>query len=203
MIKNLVFDMGNVLVRYEPAVFIREFTDDVQQQDLLLKELFGSISWLQYDRGMLTTAEIAAQVCSRVPDRLHSLVNQLLTNWYQAIAPIEEMAAVIESLKDQGYQLYILSNASQDFYKFADRLPAYTCFDGVFVSSDWRLLKPEKEIYHAFYQHFQLVPSKCYFIDDAPANIESALLTGMKGTIFRGDVPDLLSELKRAGIRLS
>lgn len=200
MIKNIVFDMGNVLLKYHPKEFIQKYVADEEVQQLLFDEIFASVEWLQFDRGTITRKGIQKAVQKRIPEELGSVVEQILTDWYQDLQPIEEMADVIIKLKKKGYALYILSNASQVFYQFKDKIPNFSAFDGVFISSDWQLLKPEKEIYSAFYSHFQLIPSQCYFIDDSPPNIESAKTTGMDGVIFRGNVVTLIEQLEKLAI---
>lgn len=202
MIKNIVFDMGNVLVRYAPADFVAQFTDDPTQQKLLLKEIFQSVEWVQYDRGTITKERLTAQVCGRLPDELHPIAAEIVEHWYEKIEPISEMAPIIEGLKEKDYQLYILSNASDTYYKFTDKIPNFAYFEGAFISSDWNMIKPEREIYQAFCQHFQLVPSQCYFIDDLPINVESAIYSGMQGCVFNGDIQELQASFKQAGIQI-
>ncbi|MEI5993525.1 HAD family hydrolase [Candidatus Enterococcus mansonii] len=202
MIKNIVFDMGNVLLRYKPAEFIKTFTDNEEYQTILLKEIFHSMEWIQYDRGTITKEELGMKVCKRVPEALNEMVSKILLHWHEEIKPIVEMEPVIKQLKEKGYQVYLLSNASSDYYTFCKKVPAIAYFDGVFISSDWKLIKPEAEIYRAFYSHFQLVPSECYFVDDLPINIESAANTGMPGCVFHGELAELLANFEKAGIQL-
>lgn len=201
MIKNVVFDMGNVLVRYAPADFISRFAENPEQQMILLNEVFGSVEWLQADRGAITKGEMERRICQRVPEELHLTVREVLAHWYDEIKPIIEMAQLVADLKSQGYQLYILSNASQDYYQFRSVIPGIEYFDGEFVSSDWQLLKPEEEIYKRFFSHFQLVPSECYFIDDVAMNVECARNSGMSSHIFRGDIDELRLNFKEVGIK--
>lgn len=201
MVKNIIFDMGNVLVNYSPVEFVKRFTDNQEHQKLLVYEIFQSVEWVQYDRGILTTAELAKQVCGRIPDFLHTTVFEIVNKWYEEIKPIPEMEKLIQTLKKNRYNLYLLSNASADYYTFKDIVPGISYFDGTFISSDWKLVKPDKEIYKAFCTHFNLTPSECYFIDDTPANIESAIHFGMKGFLFRGEVGHLLESLEKNGIQ--
>ena len=108
---------------------------------------------------------------------------------------------LVRRLKAQGYGIYLLSNASTALRGYFPRIPGSECFDGLLVSAEENLLKPQWEIYHTLYRRFHLDPQRCFFVDDAPANVEAALCTGMKGTIFRGDVHRLRREMREAGIR--
>ena len=70
------------------------------------------------------------------------------------------------------------------------------------VSSEEKLLKPQHEIYETLFARFKLAPEECFFIDDAPYNIEGAYLCGMPGAVFHGDVEELRYNLRNAGINV-
>lgn len=197
MIKNIVFDLGNVLVDFDPIRFIREKTADEQQQKLLMKEIFGSVDWLRFDKGTLTSKELLFSVKARLPKELHPITEDLLTTWYHGLDPLPHMGELPQQLKDQGFGIYLLSNAPQDFYLFEKTIPSYRAFDGIFISSDWKLAKPEHQIFRTFYSHFQLNPAECYFIDDSAPNILAAKETGMRGFHFRKDYSDLKQALSQ------
>lgn len=200
MIRNIIFDMGNVLVRFDPNRFAAKATADPITQDLLVKEIFGSTDWIRFDGGLLSKGELKERVCQRLPKDTHEIADFLLKEWYQGMTAISETTALAEQLKNAGYPLYLLSNAPEDFYLFQENYPILARFDGLFISSDWRLLKPQKEIYTAFYSYFRLNPRECFFIDDSPANIFTGEETGMKGFVFNGDFGALEHELKTQGI---
>lgn len=202
MIKNVVFDMGNVLIRYAPAEFIKLFTQNSEHQTLLLNEIFYADEWLQYDRGTITKKELVTKVTKRLPEALHVSVTEVMDTWYKEMTPISEMEDVLHRLKKNGYNLYLFSNVSQDFHQFKHIIPGLTYFDGLFLSSDWECIKPETEIYERFFTHFDLTPSECFFVDDLPMNIESAAKLGMDGHVFDGNISDLKSHFERVGISL-
>ena len=120
--------------------------------------------------------------------------------WVGEITPVEGMAELIAELREMGYGIYMLSNASRNIYKYMDRIPGSDLFDGKIISADWLMLKPQSEIYEKMYSQFNLRPEECFFIDDTPANIEGAMLTGMPGTVFRQDMERLRRDLRDAGI---
>lgn len=195
MIKHIVFDMGNVLISYKPKDMLKKYLADENDQEILFNELFHSVDWLKFDRGTIRKEAFKVNVSHRVPAHLKNVAFDLLDNWYKEIHPINEMESIIHALKEEDFNLYILSNASSDFHYFKTKIPNFNQFDGVFLSSDWKMLKPEKEIYQAFYSHFNLNPSECFFIDDMPANIESASNTGMNGYVFKNDFQQLTATL--------
>lgn len=117
--------------------------------------------------------------------------------------PFEKMYDFIKGLKENGYGIYLLSNASGDFYERIDGIPALSLFDGYLISADYKLLKPEKEIYLALYEKFSLNPEECYFIDDVQANIDGAKNAGMDGHCYHhGDIEILRKAMAEKGIKV-
>lgn len=194
MIKNIVFDMGNVLIRFAPHTLVQSFTKDKVDQKLLAESIFGSIEWLKFDKGLMSKEEVLNAACQKIPQTLHEPAKNILENWYRKMTPITEMLKVVDQLKEN-YQLFLLSNTSVDFYQFKHIIPGIEKFDGIFISCEWRLLKPEHAIYQAFYNHFQLNPAECFFIDDSAANILAAEETGMKGFVFKDNPKEMLAKL--------
>ena len=200
-IDTIVFDMGQVLIHWQPLALIAHMNLTEKQQELLLTELFQSVEWVQSDHGTIALEQIVTQVCRRLPEDLHPAVEELVLGWWRRpLVPMEGMAELIRELKEKGYKIYLLSNANVDLRKYFDRIPGSECFDGLMVSAEEHLLKPQHEIYHTLYSRFRLAPSRCLFIDDSPANIEGALCTGMDGIIFRGDAARLRRELGQKGV---
>ena len=160
------------------------------------RELFRGVEWVRLDRGTITEECAAVSVCQRLPEHLHEGVRQLVAGWWKwPLVPVDGMAELITELKSKGYGIYLLSNASGRLHEYFHRIPGAEYFDGKVVSADLRLLKPQKEIYDALYAQFHLNPEECVFIDDQPANVDGAMLTGMNGLVFHGDVIRLRREL--------
>lgn len=201
MIKNIIFDMGQVLIRWKPEEMLAAFPLSDAERAAIRRELFTGVEWIQQDRGVLTTKQVVERVCARLPEHLHEVVETLVYRWHELfLIPMPGMAELVRELKDRGYALYLLSNAGTPLRGYFPRIPGSECFDGLMVSAEEILLKPQHEIYERLYERFQLNPAECWFIDDSPANIEGAILTGMQGTIFRADAAELRRELEHAGI---
>lgn len=200
MIRNVVFDMGNVLIRWLPGLFIEELGLSEADGALLRRELFGSVEWIQMDRGSLSMEEGLAAVCRRLPDGLRGPARELTFHWWRRwLLPVEGMAELVRELKGLGYGIYLLSNAKGDLPEYFGLIPGSECFDGKIVSADWKLLKPQPEIYRVLLREYGLRAEECFFIDDLNINVEGARVAGLDGAVFDGDLPRLRRELNAAG----
>ena len=200
MIKNIVFDMGNVVIRFDPRAFIARFGVNEEERELLMREVFLSPEWVMLDRGTLNDEQAAEILCPRLPEHLREIARKLISFWDRPILEVEGMYPLIEELKGLGYGIYLLSNASCRQPDYWQRVPAAKLFDGTLISASVKLLKPMPEIYEKFFETFGLKREECFFIDDSPANVEAALYVGMPATVFHGDAARLRRDLRRAGI---
>lgn len=202
MISSIVFDMGGVLIRWNPEDMLRQYELSRQDMEILNRELFKSVEWIQQDRGILSEEELARLVCARIPERLHQPVKTLVYGWHRRhLSPMPGMAELVRELKEAGYHIYLLSNASLALREYFPRIPGSECFEKLLVSAEEKVLKPSHEIFERLYEKFGLNPGQCWFIDDSPQNVEGAIQTGMGGSVFYGDVKRLRRELIQAGIR--
>lgn len=200
MIKNIVFDMGNVLLRFDREEFLDAAGVAREDREILLRRVFLSTDWVKLDWGTHDEEEAVERMCLGLPSRLHPAVRQLVERWDEPIRPMEGMEELVRELKDKGYTLYLLSNASRRQHAYWPRVPGQDCFAGTVISADLGVIKPDAAIYEALYKKFSLKPEECLFIDDSPYNIEGGIRTGMDGIVFYGDVPALRAELKARSI---
>lgn len=191
MIKNIVFDMGNVLVRFDPELFMNRYSLTGEDRKLIRNEVFRSVEWTMLDRGVIDE-EIAEQhILPRLPERLHDAARGLIEKWDDPIVPVEGMLELLQALKAKGYRLYLLSNAATRQPIYWARAEASKLMDGALISAEVKLLKPDPQIYRTFLHKFALRPEECVFIDDTPINVEGALYENMAGIVFNMDVAAL------------
>lgn len=203
MIRNIVFDMGQVLIRFDRDYFISCLGVEGDDARLLLREVFLSLEWSRMDWGSLTDKEAAQSVCARLPERLHEAARRLVTMWDRPILPVEGMYHLIEELKNAGYGIYLLSNASVRQHEYWPRVPCAKFFDGTLISCDVGCIKPERAIYEAFLGKFGLKAEECLFVDDMSMNVEGGCRCGMRGIVFHGDAEELRQKLLKEGIQLA
>lgn len=203
MIRNIVFDMGMVLIRWNAESLLSPFHLTHEEEKMLEQELFFTVDWVRLDHGTITEDEVVAHACARLPEKLHDIVREITYRWYEKhLVPVDGMADVVRELKANGYGIYLLSNAGLSLRRYFGRIPGAECFDGLMVSAEEKMLKPQHEIYEALLERFNLTASECCFIDDQPANIEAAQCVGLYGVQFRDDIPRLRRELKELGVKL-
>ena len=201
MIKNIIFDMGNVMILFDPSYFIdREGITDPADRRLVMNGLFLSLEWAQMDSGVLTEETAWPVILERFPDRLKESVRRLLFSWAQPAEPVPGMEELVRRLKAAGYGVWLLSNASAAQHRYWPDIPASRFFDGTLISCDIGYVKPMREIYHAFTDRFGLSPEECVFIDDSAANVAGAVSCGWNGIVFHGCSEELEKDLNRMNV---
>ena len=131
-IKHLIFDMGNVLMRYDPEVPLREYVSSEEARDLIRKELFQGPEWVERDRGTISIEEMYERVAKRIPEQYHEALKKCVYGWDICMEPLEKSVKLCEDARKWGYQTYVLSNAgSEEFYRY---FPKFS-FDNFFYNS--------------------------------------------------------------------
>ena len=91
MIKNIVFDMGNVLVRFDPELFMDRYSLTGEDRKLIRNEVFRSVEWTMLDRGVIDEEIAEQRILPRLPERLHDAARGLIEKWDDPIVPVEGM----------------------------------------------------------------------------------------------------------------
>lgn len=199
MVKQIIFDVGGVLLDFDPAAMVAAATQDPADAALLRREIFSHADWSRLDRGE-GEEKVLASMERRLPQRLWPQAESILANWHHSLRPKEDVGELAGELRALGYPLYILSNAPYRFYDFRDLVPGYGEMTGVMLSCEEGLLKPDPAIFHRLFDRFALRPEECFFIDDSPLNIEAAQWCGMGAFQFRQDLSELRAALRDAGV---
>ena len=201
MIRNVVFDMGNVIIVFDPEQFMdREDINVPEDRRIIRNEVFRSLEWADMDRGLLREETAAPTILSRVPEHLKEKARNLIFNWAYPRTTVPGMEILIQRLKKAGYGIYLLSNASKAQPVYWSRMPVSEFFDGTLISCDVLTVKPDLGIYRMFTDKFGLIGEECVFIDDAPINVEAAVVSGWKGIVFNGSAKETEEKLKSMGL---
>lgn len=116
------------------------------------------------------------------------------------ILPVEGILELLQTLKKNGYRLYLLSNAAIRQHEYLARAEASKLMDGTLISADVKLLKTDPQIYQTFLKKFDLKAEECVFIDDTPINVEGALYENMAGIVFNMNAYALKQTLCALGV---
>lgn len=192
MIKNVVFDLGNVLLRFEPLEHVRAKLGDCGAVEQVYQEIFLSEEWALLDRGTISQEEAVGRMVARSRGNGRS-IRRCMDNWYELLTPIEETVDILKEVKARGRRTYILSNFHLLSYEnVASRYDFFRYFDGGVISCREKMVKPDREIYDTLIERYGINPNESLFIDDAKANIESAGKLGFATIHF--DTPQRLHE---------
>lgn len=180
----VIFDLGNVLLDYSPRRFLGEIGISPEIHDRLAAVLFDdSETWSKLDRGTLNNAGLIEIAAAKEP-MLRKEITKFISEWPDHFNAIPENVASMYRIKEAGTKVYILSNFSEEVYAIEKKRNAFlTDFDGVLISYEHQVIKPEPEIYNLLINNFQLSPDKSVFIDDLEANVRGAKNAGLN-TIY-------------------
>ncbi|MDO4850108.1 MAG: HAD family phosphatase [Coriobacteriia bacterium] len=186
-IKNIVFDMGNVLMRFDGPYFAAQFTDNEADAAALNRALFGSPTWSLLDSGTVSYDTMLRVARAHLDERLWPNLDACFAGWAAYSSPIDETNALAAELKAEGYGVYLLSNAGTRIHEQLDHMPAWDLMDGAVVSAEERMMKPDPGIYALLCERYGLDPAECLFVDDNADNCEGARVAGMQAVRYAGD----------------
>ncbi len=196
-----VFDVGNVLIRWDPFRVYREMIPDEAKRQWFLQNVCTSAWNLEQDRGRSWEEGVALLVASH--PEWEAQIRAYDERWHEAVpGMIEDSVAVLEALKARGEKVYAITNFSRE--KWAEcliRFPFLQSFDGVIVSAHERLLKPDPAIYNVLLERYGLSAGECIFVDDSARNIDAARSVGMQAVHFVEPI-DLRAQLRGLGANL-
>ncbi len=197
MLKNMIFDMGGVLIPFNPPMFFRKFgITDEKEIELLDRIIVHSDEWHLTDQGYMTEEEMADRLLPLIPEHLQPAAKMMIFGWGPA-EPTPGMEEFIQECKDLGLSVYVLSNASYRIDEYWDTLPGHSLFDGRVVSAWVHLLKPNPEIYEHLLLKYSLKPEECLFTDDSMKNVIGAENVGIHAIQFTGDIEAVRRERDR------
>lgn len=186
MIKNIIFDLGNVLVSFMPSEFFNKKNYPENIKAIILSDIFGSKEWAMLDNGEITTPEAIEAIALK-----SSLNKEEITHVFnlrvELMFPLDENVKLLQGLKKRGFRLYFLSNFPIDiFEEIRSGYYFFKYFDGGIISAEVKYSKPNNRIYEILLEKYSLIPEECLFIDDLEVNVKAAKIAGMKGLVTYG-----------------
>ena len=200
MIKNIIFDFGNVIIKWDVYGILKSYNISDDELKILEKAIFQSEEWNKLDEGLLDIEDAEKVFESRFPSELKGKVKEITESWFEKIEFNEKVCNLIKDLKSKGYKVYGLSNTNIQFYNYIKNLDIGKYFDGFLISACEKMMKPDKNIYYRLFEKFSLNPEECFFIDDTKENIIASEKCGMKGFVFNiNEFEKLEKELQSIG----
>ncbi len=184
MIRNIVFDIGNVLAGFAWREFYRSFGFSDEVFEKLADATVRSPFWNEMDRGSLDDDQLLEGFIRNDPTVEREL-RRIFQNITNMIVRYDYAIPWLKELKGKGYGLYYISNfAHKAHVECRDALDFLPEMDGGILSYQAKLIKPCPEIYRLLCDRYHLKACECVFIDDTPANVEAAQKEGMEGIVF-------------------
>ena len=185
MIRNIIFDLGNVLLSFKPEEYFDNNGYSEDSKRTIISEIFKSREWAQIDNGEINITDAIETISARSSLQTHEIaaVFNLRT---KIIFPLAFNIKLLPVLKKHGFMLYFLSNFPDDIFdEVFNQYTFFKFFDGGIISARVKASKPDGKIFRIFLEKYSLTPEECLFIDDSEPNVTSAILTGMIGIHLR------------------
>jgi len=201
LIENVIFDLGNVLINFRPRKLLSRHTSNMKRINEFLQNVIGSETWLELDRGTITFEDAKKIFLKNYPEG-KDLIVFFYNNWKELFVPIQNSVEILRKLKKNGYRTFALSNFPEVPFKFVFNSAKFDFlkeFDGLVISYNEKIIKPEKEIYEILLQRYDLDPEKSLFIDDTKNFCLGAKKSGINTILFDINM-NLAKELQKFDI---
>lgn len=199
MLKNIVFDIGNVLIDYQPKKFLKARYGENNLADQLFRFVYAGPEWVELDRGSITLCDAADSIC-RKSGLPFDTVFDALFNWVTEAGEITGTTGLLPKFEEKGFHLYYLSNFHNAASRYIfEKYRFFKLFSGGIFSCDVKLLKPDPTIYRALSKKYGLEPTETLFVDDTAGNVKAAEKLGWYGHPFQNahELNDYVNTLAR------
>ena len=186
MYKNIIFDLGGVVVDFKPRDFLMDHFLNKRAEDEVFDLTFGSKEWEELDRGVISRGTANRLMLENAAERGRTFeVQAVIDEWQSILHTNKRTVKTMCKLKLAGYRLYYLSNISQDVIDEIRQRDFFPLFDGGIASCDVHLCKPEPEIFTTLMQTCHLAYDESIFVDDNKANAQAAYKLGITGILYK------------------
>lgn len=200
MIKNIIFDIGNVLMPFGYRPFFESFGYDEETVERLSKATAQSPDWNELDRGVLSYEEVLRRFVEN-DSQLEEIIQRVFADLHGILGVYDYTESWIKQLKEAGYGVYYLSNFFQKADEDCKDLMGFLeLTDGGILSYKDKVTKPDRQIYELLLERFGLKAEECVFLDDTKKNIDGARAVGIHGILFH-DREQAVAELQKLGVK--
>lgn len=205
MIKNIVFDFGGVVLTWNPKIILKNFTSNESDIELLVNVIYKSKEWQMLDNGTITRESATKILEEKLPERLRNTCKNIIYHFQEYQILNDDICKLIIKLKENGYNVYALSNTHVAVYEDMKNRYIGKFFDGYIISALEKLMKPDEKIYIKLFEKFNLKPEECFFIDDREENVEVGKKLGMPGHVLNREeygIKKLLEDFNKYNIKI-
>lgn len=203
MIKNIIFDIGNVILNFDMDRVLNEITKDSKEQKFIMDNIYKSPEWTLYnliDTGMLDRDSCIKLECDRTNHENDELIKRFWLTYNEYAFVDKRVIDLIKKLRNK-YKIYLLSNMNEYTYEYLKKSELFSCVDGYIMSFEVGQLKPYEAIYKTLLRKYDLISNECIFIDDNINNIFTANKLGIHGVHVKADNYDsIINELRKLNI---
>ena len=207
MIKNIIFDLGNVIVKNPNINVVRQFFKDENDAQTFNEYIFKSDFWKMMDLGKISNIEVADIIREEelINIKNYTEVEEFLLNWFKKCSVNVDIMDLGKELKKHGYNIYILSNMAKETFKFfSSKYDFFDMVDGIVISANEGIKKPDKKIFEKLLNRYSLKPQESLLIDDDDTNktLEVANCIGINGRrVKANDLEDIKLLLQENNIK--
>lgn len=197
MVKNIIFDLGNVLISFKPSEYFDKNKYPKTIKATILSDIFDSKEWLLLDNGEITTSEAIDTITSKSSLNKEEIAH-IFNLRTDLMFPLDPNVRLLPELKKRGFMLYYLSNFPMDiFEEISTGYYFFKHFDGGLISAEAKFSKPDSRIYKILLKRYSLIPKECLFIDDIEMNVRAAEVLGLNGLVTHGSL-EISKEIEKA-----
>ena len=196
MIKNIIFDLGNVIINYNQKKIINNFTEKEEEIKYIYDEIFHAPEWTLMDLGDITNDEAIEIINKRNEFKYEKLTQEFLHEWHKNQPINRDIVEIAKILKNNGYNLFVLSNMANQTYEYFKNDEFFSLCTGIVISAHEHVKKPDEKVYRLLLNRYNLNAEECLFIDDDDSgkNYETANKIGIKG---RRIMPNQAEDVKK------
>jgi FMN phosphatase YigB (HAD superfamily) len=186
MIRNIVFDLGNVLISFRPSDYLERKKYPGEIRETILEDIFRGPEWHLLDSGEIVTGEAIDMIAKRSSLKREEIAF-IFNKRADIMFPLELNTRLLPELKKQGYRLFYLSNFPIDIFdEVKNDYYFFRHFDGGIISSEVKCTKPDIKIFRIFLERYNLLAEECLYIDDIEINVKAAISIGINGFTTSG-----------------
>ena len=203
MYKSIVFDLGGVMVDFDPKSYLVDLLCNAEMEEKVYELTFGSEEWKLMDAGLISRFEGNKRMLERAQQEGCTFeVQGVLDDWIHILHVRHRMQELVRRMKNHGYCVYYLSNIPEDVLDLLRQRGVLDRFDGGVASCEVHINKPDPRIYQALLDKYHLKAEECVFIDDRLENVQTAFSMGFAGVQMKDSVGTLVRSLATCNVSL-